>query len=223
MIFFTADWHLDHENIIKYCARPFDNVGEMNDALLDNAISVLSKHDTLYMLGDFAWDRDTYIQYKAALDATCTVYYLEGNHDARFVENDGLALSIRHNHRRYYLCHYPMHSWPPNSTMLHGHSHGTLAETSGVHRYDVGVDTNWGGNKYFPVSIEQVIARQSGALKRQYPTWVCHPCGVAYGNSLPEVATWHDGTCDICGKYRPVTEPRDFGHLNLDWQVWERR
>lgn len=26
------------------------------------------------------------------------------------------------------------------------------------------------------------------------------------------MATWHEGTCDICGLRKAVTEPRDFGY-----------
>lgn len=48
-----------------------------------------------------------------------------------------------------------------------------------------------------------------------YPDWVCVECGERYGNRMPKVATWHNGVCGVCGQERIVTEPRDFGHLNL--------
>lgn len=52
----------------------------------------------------------------------------------------------------------------------------------------------------------------------EYPTWVCLGCGVKYGKGEPnKYATWHWGTCDICGRERGVTEPRDFGHLKEGW------
>jgi hypothetical protein len=59
-----------------------------------------------------------------------------------------------------------------------------------------------------------------------YPEWICHDCGVKYGywykNSRyrgPKYwsATYHLGTCDMCKSEEiSVTEPRDYGHLNLD-------
>lgn len=45
------------------------------------------------------------------------------------------------------------------------------------------------------------------------PAHVCANCGTQYGRHECGMATWHKGTCDVCGKRRPVTEARDFGGL----------
>ena len=55
-------------------------------------------------------------------------------------------------------------------------------------------------------------------MKDDYPVWVCAPCGKKYGNRIPIMATWHNGTCGICYEERPVTEPRDYGHLTSGWR-----
>jgi len=34
VIFFTSDTHFGHENIIRYCQRPFADVGEMDRELI---------------------------------------------------------------------------------------------------------------------------------------------------------------------------------------------
>lgn len=51
-----------------------------------------------------------------------------------------------------------------------------------------------------------------------YPAWICGSCGIRYGKRPCGKATWHLDTCQICGKYTVVTEPRDFGHLRDGWE-----
>jgi|688.fasta_scaffold01478_39 hypothetical protein len=53
---------------------------------------------------------------------------------------------------------------------------------------------------------------------KPYPQWICNNCGKEHGNrpeGNPYGATYHMGTCGICGEVSEVTEPRDFGHLKL--------
>lgn len=52
----------------------------------------------------------------------------------------------------------------------------------------------------------------------KYPDWICADCGDKYGNKECGVSTWHMDICDICGETKPVTEPRDFGHLKKGWE-----
>ena len=35
-IFFTSDLHFFHRNIMQFCQRPFNNLVEMNEALINN-------------------------------------------------------------------------------------------------------------------------------------------------------------------------------------------
>lgn len=50
---FTADFHLGHKNIIRYCNRPFDSVEAMNCAILERLNTAVRANDVLYFLGDF--------------------------------------------------------------------------------------------------------------------------------------------------------------------------
>lgn len=50
------------------------------------------------------------------------------------------------------------------------------------------------------------------------PDWVCSDCGRKYGSRIPELSCWHIGKCGVCGKEKPVTEPRDFGYLKEGWK-----
>jgi hypothetical protein len=60
-----------------------------------------------------------------------------------------------------------------------------------------------------------------GKMTKPYPTWVCDECGEKYGKHPIDMATYHVGKCDICGKDRLVTEPRNFGHLK--WPPKEKK
>jgi calcineurin-like phosphoesterase family protein len=55
--YFTADLHLGHGNIIEYCGRPFDDVDEMNAALVDRWNQTVSHGDEVIVLGDLALGR----------------------------------------------------------------------------------------------------------------------------------------------------------------------
>jgi calcineurin-like phosphoesterase family protein len=53
-VWLTADLHLGHANIIRYCKRPFPDVATMNDGLVDRWNRTVSGGDTVWVLGDVA-------------------------------------------------------------------------------------------------------------------------------------------------------------------------
>lgn len=54
-VFFTSDLHFGHNNIIMYEKRPFENVREMNEALIKNWNNTVQKEDTVFCLGDVSF------------------------------------------------------------------------------------------------------------------------------------------------------------------------
>lgn len=52
--FVIADTHFGHENIIKYCNRPFANAAEMDTYMIEVWNSIVGQDDVVWMLGDFA-------------------------------------------------------------------------------------------------------------------------------------------------------------------------
>lgn len=51
-IWVISDTHFGHENIIKYCDRPFKSSDEMTSILIDNWNSRVKDEDIVYHLGD---------------------------------------------------------------------------------------------------------------------------------------------------------------------------
>lgn len=50
--YLASDLHLNHENIIKYCDRPLDDVAEMNRRLIDNRNEEVGSDVGLFSRGD---------------------------------------------------------------------------------------------------------------------------------------------------------------------------
>lgn len=53
-LWFTADLHFGHENILKYTRRPFRDVDAMNDELVCRWNETVAPEDIVIVLGDFA-------------------------------------------------------------------------------------------------------------------------------------------------------------------------
>lgn len=79
-VWFIADTHFFHQNVIEYCARPFKSVEEMNETLVNNWNSVVSNKDKVFMVGDFALgNKKKIIEIGQRLNGRKTL--ILGNHD----------------------------------------------------------------------------------------------------------------------------------------------
>lgn len=164
-IFFTADTHFGHKNIIKYCNRPFETALEMNEALIANWNKVVQQTDTVYHLGDVAVLRPE--RTREILDRlNGRIYLITGNHDRS--AKHALCAS-RFEWIKDYFClklnggvqialfHYAMRVWDKRhwgAWQLYGHSHGSLPSEANSFALDVGVDC-W---NYSPVSLQMIQA-----------------------------------------------------------------
>ncbi|MDF1489543.1 metallophosphoesterase family protein [Tessaracoccus caeni] len=80
MRYFTSDTHFGHQNIIKFCNRPYTSVDHMNLDLVKRITERLEPDDELWHLGDVALGRldDTLVHLACiAVDVTLVA----GNHD----------------------------------------------------------------------------------------------------------------------------------------------
>lgn len=184
-VFFTADHHFGHENIIKFCERPFATVGQMDATLIENWNRVV-KHDcTVFHLGDFTLLEGGFAaQYFGALNGRICVLGVPWHHDKRWLKYaqnppyrtyDEHPVTIlppevslefkfseqqKHPHS-IHLSHYPMGEWDRayhGGWHLHGHSHGKYKgdnHLTGEFCWDVGVDGK--GIGYTPISFGGIL------------------------------------------------------------------
>jgi len=54
-LWFTADHHFGHANIIRFCNRPFADVAEMEEGLVERWNATVGNSDEVWHLGDFAY------------------------------------------------------------------------------------------------------------------------------------------------------------------------
>ncbi|MEI8082703.1 MAG: hypothetical protein WCI74_12745 [Actinomycetes bacterium] len=77
-VWFTADPHFGHFNIIKYCGRPFETVEEMNSDLVGRHNSVVADADTVWIVGDFSLSASA-VEWVGGLNGHKIL--VPGNHD----------------------------------------------------------------------------------------------------------------------------------------------
>ena len=80
MRYFTSDTHYGHENIIRFCGRPYSDVHEMNADLVRRAVGAVGATDELWHLGDVGLGRlDDSLPHLAEIAGEVTL--VAGNHD----------------------------------------------------------------------------------------------------------------------------------------------
>jgi len=158
---FTADTHFGHENILRFCNRPWATIEEHDRALVELWNAVVAPADTVYVVGDFAHKVHPR-RLRAIFESLRGEKHLViGNHEKTPTLQLPWAsvserLTVTVDGQRLLLDHYPGRSWHGSSrgvVQLYGHVHGRLPDLHNAG--DVGVD-RWG---YMPTTLPQIIAR----------------------------------------------------------------
>jgi len=165
-IYFTADTHFGHENIIRYCQRPFSSIEEHDAALIKNWNSVVQKNDEVYVLGDFIFAKTALEVESVAGRLNGRKYLIRGNHDrVNICESSFIWIKDYHemgaNNLKWILCHYPFSEWDgfyrKNRTVhLHGHVHNNHETCPPLdRRINVGVDLHG----FTPIRAKKLASR----------------------------------------------------------------
>lgn len=123
-----SDTHFNHNNIIKYCDRPYSSTEEMNKDLIKRWNNTVAKDDIVYHLGDFGMGTKEQIT-ELVSQLNGRIYLIMGNHDhhtvswyydcgfARVYDRPVLYNDI------YILSHHPRELVSPDYKYIYGHTH----------------------------------------------------------------------------------------------------
>lgn len=156
-IWFTGDTHFGHANIIKYCNRPFKDVDEMDNTLIENWNRIVKPNDLVYHLGDFLFKGKKANELLSVLNGE--VVLIVGNHDSRLSKQALAKFKAVHNtllleKQDIILSHKSLSFWKELYSAkynVHGHSHGTSMIIK--NRLDVGCDCF----NFCPVHLDVVM------------------------------------------------------------------
>lgn len=142
----TSDTHFGHNNIIKHCNRPFKDVNEMDNVLINNWNGIVKPNDTVLFLGDFAWSKEKY--YKSRLNGN--IIHISGNHDKNILIQDLILLK---NKTYFHVAHKPEDCYSEYNLCGHVHEKWKVKRENGKLWINVGVDV-W---DYRPISFKEVF------------------------------------------------------------------
>ena len=182
-VYFTSDFHLFHNNVLKFDNRPFNDVHEMHLVIEERWNETVKPDDIVIYLGDLSFARREDIQSvnELLLRLNGHIHFVIGNHDKY---NDIIKmpkfesvqdyLDLRINHYQdseinvgtkervetlFCVMHYPIYSWNKKhhgSYMVHGHSHHNLNERE-FHKINRIIDVGCNGYDYTPISYLDII------------------------------------------------------------------
>ena len=185
-VWFTSDTHFWHENIIRFCKRPFGSISEMNDELVRRWNETVPPDGIVFHLGDFAFGGPK--QWNDVLSRlNGHIYLILGNHDMKQVRQGFMGrfvhvtqqMTIRVGGQPIVLNHNPFLCYGGsyrNVWQLFGHVHSGPLSDQGKdigslsvlvpRQYDVGVDNN----DFRPVSFNEIKAIIEGQVKIHHPS-----------------------------------------------------
>ena len=136
MVYIWSDLHLGHANIIEYGERPFQNIEEMDNNLINNWKKTIKPNDIIINLGDFAFKQPRIYLKELLKDLPGYKILILGNHDRKKSTNFWMDAGFNEVYKypiiyegKYILSHEPAEM---NENMpyinIHGHIHNKNPE-----------------------------------------------------------------------------------------------
>ncbi len=179
MIYYIADLHLHHKNILHMSRRPFADLDEMHRTIRQNWNAAVSPEDDVYLVGDVCFGFNGEIAgYIRNLPGR--KHLIIGNHDRKYLEIQKFRdlfdsidtyLMIEDEGRKVVLFHYPILEWDGYFRgwyHVYGHIHNNdgnfanqlLKREEFRNAFNAGVDLN----DFTPQTLYQLIARKNSEL-----------------------------------------------------------
>lgn len=196
MRFYTSDLHFGHENIIKYCDRPYTSAVSMDDDIMTRWNDEVAEDDEVWVLGDLALGKlESSLARVAKLRGKITL--VPGNHDQVWRKHGNKARNVKGLYKEagikiaddpqftqldsqhVEISHFPFrkdregdkfYDWRPESKgqwLLCGHVHEKWRQRG--RQINVGMDA-WGGHLVSEEQLAELIAQ--GPTDRDIIAWV---------------------------------------------------
>lgn len=131
-VYFISDLHIGHERVLEFEAllRPFADLSEMHEHMVDKWNSTVRTKDTVWVLGDVLFKRSNADNEKVLSRLNGTKRLVMGNHDTYPTDFYLKYFNKVYGAVKYkdaILTHIPVHSQQLESRYkynIHGHLHG---------------------------------------------------------------------------------------------------
>lgn len=188
-LFWVADTHINHRNYCRGVSSwsntdrclPFDDLEEMNAAIINSINERVNHDDHLFIIGDFSLGKASEIPKHRERINCQNIHLILGNHCKvirKSPELQSLFSSVQDyleiyvhdpsGNKQINMFHYPMKSWNNShklSWALTGHVHGSLP----YENYELGLDCGWNLHMK-PLSYKEI----NHIMKQKKWKPVCH-------------------------------------------------
>ena len=162
-VFVISDLHFDHENIIRFCNRPFSSAREMNRALVNNWNRRVSDGDRVYYMGDLTYGRG-----RRSIDFWLSklngeIRFIRGNHDTDIITRAEVIkdrFPIRYGGHDFLLMHDPYRPPHYDGWIIHGDKHNNSPkEYPHVNRRNKTINVCAEFTEYTPMNMDELVSK----------------------------------------------------------------